>query len=82
MSKRKQSFWPPAGFAGNEELVTKYCGYPYQQFGMTHNKGTGLLMGLEAGGNTCNAGMMLAHVQRPFRQVTGSTPLITTFPLW
>lgn len=59
------------GFAGNEELVTKYCGYPYQQFGMTHNKGTGLLMGLEAGGNTCNAGMMLAHVQRPFRQVTG-----------
>lgn len=38
------------GFAGNEELVTKYCGYPYQQFGMTHNKGTGLAHGPGGGG--------------------------------
>ena len=59
------------GFGGSPELLTEFAGYPYQLCGFAQNDGITLKLGLEAGAATCNTGMLLAHVQRPSKMLTG-----------
>lgn len=61
------------GFAGSEELQTKYNGDYFRVFGLTQNVGEGLTMMLDAGAAEKNIGGYVAHLFDVYAPLEGDT---------